>query len=352
MDDGFLQSGAPRRPTIATLAAAAGVSVATVDRVLNRRHPVREATARRVLEAAETLGYHATPLLRARVQERQRAARMGFLLQRESSPFYQQLASHLAAAAQGLAGPETRPAIEFVDELDAAAIVERMQAMSRRVDALAVVSVDHPRVTEEIERLHRQGIPTFTLLSDLSAPLRAGYIGLDARKAGRTAAWAITRFAQEPGAVAIFVGSHRYLDHDTREISLRSYLREFAPDFRLLEPLVDLEQPAVAYDAALTLLRRHPELVGIYSAGGGTDGIVRALTEQGRGEQVVLVCNELTPSIRSALIDRVVDLVIATPTAALAERTVRAILDALARPVAAPAAPIMLPFEIYGPENI
>jgi LacI family transcriptional regulator len=353
MDDGISQGHGPmRRPTIADLAAAAGVSVATVDRVLNRRHPVREATARRVLEAAQSLGYHATPLLRSRVQEQQKPWRMGFLLQRESSPFYQQLASHLETAALDLIGAESRPLIEFVNELDATRIVERVQAMSHRVDALAVVSVDHPRVTEEVDRLHREGIPTFTLLSDLSASLRAGYIGLDARKAGRTAAWAITRFAKKPGAVAIFVGSHRYLDHDTREISLRSYLREFAPDFRLLEPLVDLEQPAAAYDGALTLLKRHPELVGIYSTGGGNDGIIQALVEESRGEDVVLVCNELTPSIRSALIDRVVDLVIATPTVALAERTVRAMLAALAQPATVTAAPIMLPFELYGPENI
>ena len=353
MHDGFSQDDGPtRRPTIADLAATAGVSLATVDRVLNQRHPVRETTARRVLAAAESLGYHATPLLRARVQEQQKPCRMGFLLQREASPFYQQLAGDLEAAAHGLAGRDSRPLIEFVDELDAARIVQRMQAMSRRVDALAVVAVDHPRVTEEVERLHRQGLPTFALLSELSAPLRAGYIGLDARKAGRTAAWAITRLARKSGAVAIFVGSHRYLDHDTREISLRSYLREHAPDFRLLEPLVDLEQPAVAYDAALTLLKRQPELVGIYSAGGGTDGILEALLETGRSAEVVLVCNELTASIRSALIDRVVDLVIATPTRALAERTVRAIQDALARPSAATPAQIMLPFELYGPENI
>jgi LacI family transcriptional regulator, galactose operon repressor len=354
MDDGFLQEAGPgrRRPTIADLAQAAGVSVATVDRVLNRRHPVREATARRVLEAAESLGYHATALLRSRVQEQAKPCRMGFLLQRESSPFYQQLAAHLEAAAASLAGPESRPLIEFVAELDAATIVECMRAMSRRVDALAVVSVDHPRVTEEIDRLRSHAIPTFTLLSDLSAPLRAGYIGLDARKAGRTAAWAISRLARRPGAVAIFVGSHRYLDHDTREISLRSYLREHAPDFNLLEPLVDLEQPPVAYDAALTLLRRHPELAGIYSAGGGTDGIIQALTEAGRAAEVILVCNELTPAIRSALIDRVVDLAIATPTAALAERAVRALLDAVRQASTAAPGQITLAFELYGPENI
>ena len=41
-----------KRPTIADLADAAGVSIATVDRVLNRRHPVKETTALRVFEAA------------------------------------------------------------------------------------------------------------------------------------------------------------------------------------------------------------------------------------------------------------------------------------------------------------
>ena len=55
---GELQMG--RRPTIQDLAENAGVSVATVDRVLNRRLPVRESTALRVVSAAEAIGYHAT----------------------------------------------------------------------------------------------------------------------------------------------------------------------------------------------------------------------------------------------------------------------------------------------------
>jgi LacI family transcriptional regulator len=352
MDDGISQKETrARRPTINDLAAHAGVSVATVDRVLNKRHPVRPATARRVLETAESLGYHGTPLLRARVQEQHRPCRMGFLLQREGSPFYRQLAADIEQAVLGL-GSGSSVVIEFVGELDARAIVERLRRLSRQADALAVVAVDHPRVSEQIALLRADGIPTFALLSDLSAPERAGYIGLDARKAGRTAAWAITRLARKPGAVAIFVGSHRYIDHDTREISLRSYLRELAPDFRLLEPVVDLEQPEVAYDAALTLLGRHPELVGIYATGGGSDGIIRALVERGRDREVVLIANELTASNHSALIDGALDLVIATPTRALAEKAVRSMLDATVQPSTFAASQIMLPFELYGPENI
>ena len=45
-----------KRPTITDVAKAAGVSVATVDRVLNGRLPVREETSRRVFEAAEKIG--------------------------------------------------------------------------------------------------------------------------------------------------------------------------------------------------------------------------------------------------------------------------------------------------------
>ncbi|TGR87419.1 LacI family transcriptional regulator, partial [Mesorhizobium sp. M2E.F.Ca.ET.209.01.1.1] len=41
-----------KRPTITDLARVSGVSVATVDRVLNSRLPVRKETARRVYDAA------------------------------------------------------------------------------------------------------------------------------------------------------------------------------------------------------------------------------------------------------------------------------------------------------------
>lgn len=350
MTDGIPHKAA-RRPTIADLAAAAGVSVATVDRVLNRRDPVRPATARRVLAAAESLGYHATMLLRARLQEQHRPCRMGFLLQKAESPFYRQLAGDIEQAVRAQ-GDGSAAVIDFVGELDAAVILERLRRLSRQVDVLAVVAVDHPRISEQIALLRAQGILTFALLSDLTAPERAGYIGLDARKAGRTAAWAITRLARRPGAVAIFVGTHRYLDHDTREISLRSYLREHAPEFRLLEPVIDLEQPAVAYDAALALLARQPDLVGIYCTGGGIEGVTRALGERGRGRDIVLVANGLTASDHSALIDGVLDLVIATPTRALAERAVRSLREAAARPEAFTASQIILPFELYGPENV
>ncbi len=51
---------ADRRATIADVAAAAQVSVATVNRVLSGKQPVRKATARQVVQAAEALGFYAS----------------------------------------------------------------------------------------------------------------------------------------------------------------------------------------------------------------------------------------------------------------------------------------------------
>ncbi len=342
-----------RRPTISAVAAAAGVSTATVDRVLNSRLPVREATAMRVIAAAERIGHHAAALMRERVRERTSLHTLGFCLQKRADPFYQAFARELSAAAARHA-PPCAVVVEHIDEIESAAIARQLLAVGELSDAVAVVAVDHPHVTAAIETLAAQGKPVFTLLSDLSAPSRAGYVGVDARQAGRTAAWAISRLARRGGEVGVFVGSHRYLGQETCEIAFRSYLREHAPQFRVLDTRVNLEDERLAFEATQELLARHADLVGLYAAGGGVPGILRALREHRR--HVVTVCNELTADRRSALIDGVIDLVIGTPLARVAQTAVAMMLRALEQRAAGGpamvASPFPQPFELFTPENV
>ena len=56
-DDDPLAARRSRAARVADIARAAGVSTATVDRVLNGRAGVRAATAQRVLKAAAALDY-------------------------------------------------------------------------------------------------------------------------------------------------------------------------------------------------------------------------------------------------------------------------------------------------------
>jgi len=341
-----------RRPTIVHLARAADVSVATVDRVLNRRHPVREETARRVLAAAEEIGFHAAALIKQRLDPDAPSRTFGFVLQKETSYFYQALAAALDEACRSAPGVRGRAVISFAAELTPAAVLEKLARLSQRADALAVVSVDHPSISQAVEELKGRGIPTFGLLTGLAAPARAGYVGIDNRKAGRMAAWTIARTARRPGEVGLLVGSHRYLGHEMREIGFRSYFREHAPSFRVLETLVNLEEPRIAYEATLDFLQKHQGLAGICVAGGGMEGVIAALRDERRAGSLAVVVPELTPESRSALVDDVVTLVIGTPLQLLARKTIEAMLRAIDRSSPEGLGELFLPFDIYTSENL
>ena len=340
-----------KRPTVSDLASAAGVSIATVDRVLNQRHPVREGTADRVMRAAESIGYHATSLLKQRLRVDVPQRTLGFLLQKRDA-FYQQLAEDLQAATRDATSLRGKPIIEFVSELSPATIAERLRHLGEQADAVALVSVDHPYVSQAIEALRTRCVPTFAILSDLTAEARAGFIGRDNRKEGRTAAWMIAKTARRPGKVGIIVGSHRYLCQETAEISFRAYFREHASNFDVLEPLTNLEDARIAHVAMRNMMATNPDLVGLYICGGGMEGVVAAAREEPTHDPVAIVCNELTPKTRAGLIEGVLTAVIATPTALLATKTVAAMAQAIAAPSGGPPGQILVPFDLYISTNI
>lgn len=340
------------RPTIADLAKAANVSVATVDRVLNGRHKVREDTARRVYDAANAIGFHAVSLLRQRLYEGLPTYRLGFVLQKPEQYFYQAFAREIESAVQASQGMRGIVQIEFSNSQTPSELAAKLREVGGRNQAVAMASPDYPAMTAAVEELKAKGIPVFSLLSDFASGVREGYVGLNNRKAGRTAAWMIARMATRPGKVAVFVGSHRFHGHELREIGFRSYFREHAPDFEVLDTLVNLETSQITHEATLDLLHRHPDLTGFYVAGGGMEGAISAIREEKLQGKYLVAVNELTPESRAALADDVVMLAITTPLQSLCRELVRLMVSAIENGPATVPGQTFLPFEMYVPENI
>ena len=277
-----------KRPTVADVARSAGLSVATVDRVLNGRLRVREETARRVYEAATATGYHAAGLIKQRMREALPEYRLGFQLLRPDTYFYRQFAREIVDAVERSPRMRGIATVEFSPSLVPSEIIAGLQRLGKTSRALALVAPDHPTLTAAVAELMARGVPVFALLSDFAAGVREGYVGLDNRKVGRTAAWMIAKAASRPGKVAIFVGSHRFDGHELREMGFRTFFREQAPDFTILETQVNLEAAQITHEAIASLLARHPDLVGCYVAGGGIEGAIEALREAGTAERTRL----------------------------------------------------------------
>jgi LacI family transcriptional regulator len=89
-----------KRPTIPDLAAAAGVSVATVNRVINRSEAVREPTRERVLRAAEQIGIYGLGSIKHSVRRNRERHDLGVLLQQGARTYYCNLGNALIRQAQ------------------------------------------------------------------------------------------------------------------------------------------------------------------------------------------------------------------------------------------------------------
>lgn len=341
-------------PTMVDVARAAGVGVATVDRVFSGRARVRKATADRVMKAAKSLGYEresekgsdpsgaGSPSVR----------RLGFLLQKRTSAVYRILAESLIEAARGYHGARVTVVIDYCDTLDPDQVASALVRLGRQVEAIGVVATDHPEVAQTVAGLCRQGVPVFALLSELSADARsAGFVGQDGRKVGRSAAWATSRMTR-PGPVGIITGSHRYVCQELYEIGFRGYFREKAPGFRVVEPIFSQEDPGLAAHATRELLDAEPELSGLYVAGGGIEGVVEVLRERSR-QDLFVIGHDLTATTRAALVDGTLGMLLSVPRRELAERAVSAMVEALTESsLGLGTGRDILPIDIFTPESV
>lgn len=341
-----------RRTTIEDVARAAGVSSATVDRVLNAREKVREDTARRVYEAARLVGYHATPLIGQRVHTELPRLRLGVVLHKEKQAFYQTFKAEIERAVAQATGMRASVIVEYASSQTPADFAAIMDGLAPRVDAVAATAVTHPDVTEAVIRLNARGIPCFALLNDFAQGVRQNYLGLNNMKIGRIAAHLIAISSHQAGKIAVFVGGYRWHGHELRETGFRSYFREYAPQFTVLDTLVNLETRQLTYEATLDLLHRHPDLRGIYCAGGGMEGAIAALREVRQPGEVALVVNELTPESRAALISRYVGMAIATPLGRLCADLVTLAAEAVRDGITPLQAQHFLPPDLYLPESV
>ena len=297
------------RPTVHDIADKAGVSLATVDRVLNDRPGVRGVTRARVEAAIAALGYvrdvAAANLAKGRVYP------LVFILPEGDNPFMRGLEAEVRRAGLHSAAERTRLSVATVPAFDAAALAKAIDvAIAEDVSGIAAVAVDAPDVSDAIARAHEAGIPVVTLVSDLAGSGRDHFVGVDNIAAGRTAGSLMGRFlGGRPGPVAVLAGSRRVRDHGER---LEGFLAAMSamPEPRAILPVLEgQDDPELSFSLIADCLANVPDLAGIYSLGAGNRGLIAALSAGGRGDLCVIV-HELTGETRAALESGVVDAVL------------------------------------------
>lgn len=297
------------RITIQDVAREAGVSVATVDRVLNRRSGVRSETVKRVEAAADKLAYQPDRLA-ARLA-RARDYRFCFILPTGTNTFMQSLQAEVEATAERLIGERIRMSVRQVDVFDGVALAEELEQLGEDFDGVAVVALDHPAVREAINGLVDAGVKVVTLVSDAPGSKRVHYVGIDNTAAGRTAAMLLGRFVgPRQGKVGLIAGSLALRDHVERQFGFEQVMAREFPQLEVLPVREGRDDFEKVEAVTAALLAETPDLVGIYNVGAGNRGIVAALEATGRSGDVVFLAHDLTPFTRKHLVRGTIDAVV------------------------------------------
>ncbi|WP_246018286.1 LacI family DNA-binding transcriptional regulator [Pelagibacterium montanilacus] len=297
------------RLTVHDLAEAAGVSLATVDRVLNGRAGVRPATVEKVEAAIARLGFRRD--LGASMLARSRTIGIAFLIPGGTNRFMAKLAEAVEQCGRDVRSQRGQFDLVRIPPMDPSALVAAIEGLDpARHACAAIVAIDTTEVRDAVDNARERGISVITLVSDLPGSGRAGFVGIDNAAAGRTAAALMGRFCPDGGRIGLVVGSLGLSDHVHRIEGFRAVAATDFPGLAIAGPVEGEDAYEGTYQATRDLLAAHPDLSGLYNAGAGNAGLLAAIEDAGLGGRLRVIAHELTGPTRRGLVADRVDVVL------------------------------------------
>lgn len=291
--------------TLIEIASAAGVGIATVDRVINRRGGVSPSKEAKVLECARRL-----ELDRVLYRGYMKMLRIAVVMQSPDNPFFVDMRDAFSEVNNALLPVKLQCFIYYADPKNTQATVNLLDQLSSNHDAIVVVSPAEPAISDKLREISLK-IPVVTMVTDLPDCGRIAYVGPNNRKIGRVAGELMGRFiGASGGKIYVILGMQRLLGHEEREMGFRTVLREYFLQCEIAGVFESDENQSKAGKVIYDALRNDSSIKGIYNVSAGNSAIVKTVQSLGLSDQLVLITHELTKARRSMLRQGVIDAVI------------------------------------------
>jgi LacI family transcriptional regulator len=309
MGERRLKGGKMSGPTLSDVASAAGVSYATADRVVNNRGNVAQKSIDKVHDAVARLGYVRN--VAAANLSRKRVYRLAFLIPTGPNAFFNRIRKHILETANQLSAESVTVEIVDVSAFSVRALQDSIGELTGYdYDGVAIVGLQSAELNAPLEQLRAKGVAVIGLVSDLPKDIRATYIGIDNRVAGRTAARMVgIAHAGQAGKVQTFAGSMDARDHSERLAGFCDVIAADFPHITVCDPIMTNDDASILHDQTQTLLGKSSNLTALYNVGAGNSGLIDALRVT-RQKRPFCVVHELVAHSRQALLDGHIDLII------------------------------------------
>jgi LacI family transcriptional regulator len=262
---------------------------------LHNRPGVSSTTKRKVLRAAEKLGYR--PNLAARFLSSSKRITIGVAIPREVAYFYDEVREGIFEAA-GVFEPLGikilhRPYERFGhDETKALRDV-----LQEDISGLIISPAYPNKLVAHIEEASRRNIPVICVATDAPGTKRLSSISVNPLVSGALAGELLGHFVRDSAQVIVFIGMHATVDHEQKLQSFRASFRSYCPKGEIASIVETHDEPAEAYLKCRKILEQHGSVKGIYVATANSMPVIRALEELRLAGKIKVIGTDLFPAM-------------------------------------------------------
>ncbi len=310
------------RPTTKDLAKAAGVSRATVDRVLNGREGVQQKTVDKVNAAIATLGFVRN--IAAANLAKSRTYRFLFVLPKSGDQFLAEILKHISEADTVFAAEMVAIKVHHINDNDPHEISAFLGTLSPKVlDGVAIMAPETPQVRDAILRLQERGVHTLPFISNQTLT-GDHWVGVDNLAAGATAGTLLGRFLpRQAGKLLVIADSIQSRDSLERRSGFDTVINASFPHLGALPSLETNGSEERAERIISTAFRLHRNIVGVYILSSEARVPLCVIRQTPAAQSAVVVAHERTPATVDALVDGTLDAVITQDPGHLVRSAIR-----------------------------
>ncbi len=286
--------------TMKELAYMAGVSRATVDRVLNDRGGVNPETAQRINILAKSMGYK--PNIAAKsLAKGMKDVKIGCIINRLGNTFFDDVIKGVMDASEELsrfgisviikdAKLNVRQQLDLIDEL-----------IESNVNAIAITPINDNSIIEKLNQIIESGITVIALTADISNVNYLAYVGCNHERSGKIAADLVALMSNKSANVSIIAGSLKMLGHSQRIKGFRSIINKKYPLINIIHIIENEDDDIISYNKVSKLIQEDSSIDIMFFAGAGIKGGIRALIDNDCVNQIKILAFDLTETNRQYL---------------------------------------------------